>query len=192
MHTIGKLARRFGLSRSTLLYYDSIGLLTPSDRSESGYRLYSKQDAERLERICTYREFGLPLEEIAGLLDAGESDVARALERRFEDLSAEIHRLRDQQKMIIGILRSERMMEKSEFKSRAAWIAFLTACGFTEEDMHLMHMEFERTAPERHQQFLEQLGIPANEIEQIRSHSAVALQFADPDKMEHASRHLPD
>ncbi len=40
MITIGRLARRFGLSRSTLLYYDSIGLLSPSTRSAKDYRLY--------------------------------------------------------------------------------------------------------------------------------------------------------
>ena len=192
MHTIGKLARRFGLSRSTLLYYDSIGLLQPSDRSESGYRLYSKQDAERLERICTYREFGLPLEEIARLLEAGESDVARALERCFEDLSAEIYRLRGQQKMIIRILLSGRMLEKTEFKSRASWIAFLVTCGFSEEDMHRWHMEFERTSPEKHRQFLEYLGIPANEIKAIRSLASAALQSADPEIIEHASHCLPE
>ena len=53
MYTIGKLAKKFDLSRSTLLYYDSIGLLKPSSRTESEYRQYSEDDAARLEQICT-------------------------------------------------------------------------------------------------------------------------------------------
>lgn len=41
MYHISQLAQQFGLSRSTLLYYDRIGLLSPSARSEAGYRQYS-------------------------------------------------------------------------------------------------------------------------------------------------------
>ncbi len=39
MLTVGKLAEDFGLSRSTLLYYDRIGLLQPAARTEKGYRV---------------------------------------------------------------------------------------------------------------------------------------------------------
>ena len=42
--TVGRLARRFGLARSTLLYYDRIGVLRPSARSAAGYRLYDAGD----------------------------------------------------------------------------------------------------------------------------------------------------
>ena len=64
MITVGRLAKRFGLSRSTLLYYDSIGLLRPTGRSAKGYRLYSEDDAARLEKICLYRQTGLSLDEV--------------------------------------------------------------------------------------------------------------------------------
>ena len=53
--TVGRLARRFGLSRSTLLYYDSVGLLRPSDRSPAGYRLYTEKDLSRLEHTAVQR-----------------------------------------------------------------------------------------------------------------------------------------
>jgi DNA-binding transcriptional MerR regulator len=43
-YSISKLARAFGLSRSTLLYYDRIGLLAASGRTGSGYRCYSEKD----------------------------------------------------------------------------------------------------------------------------------------------------
>ena len=56
MLTISQLGRRFGLSRSTLLYYDSIGLLSPSLRSRANYRLYSRSDVERMELIDVYRQ----------------------------------------------------------------------------------------------------------------------------------------
>lgn len=69
-YTVGVLARSFGLARSSLLYYDRIGLLRPSQRSTSRYRLYGEDARERLEAICTYRRVGLGLAEIRTLLDA--------------------------------------------------------------------------------------------------------------------------
>ena len=67
MRTVGELARSHGLSRSTLLYYDRIGLLKPSGRTPSGYREYTDRDEERLGQICLYRRTGLSLAEIRRL-----------------------------------------------------------------------------------------------------------------------------
>lgn len=53
MYRIGELAALGGLSRSTLLYYDRIGLLSPSGRSEANYRLYSAEDRERTTPSCS-------------------------------------------------------------------------------------------------------------------------------------------
>ena len=43
LKTIGQLGRQFGISRSSLIYYDKIGLIKPSARSEANYRLYTKR-----------------------------------------------------------------------------------------------------------------------------------------------------
>lgn len=53
MVTVGVLARRFGLARSTLLYYDRLGLLRPSSRSRAGYRSYSPADERKARRNNT-------------------------------------------------------------------------------------------------------------------------------------------
>ena len=58
MYTIGQLAKRFQLSRSTLLYYDAIGLLPASSRSAGGYRLYCQQAVQRMQQIQLYRQAG--------------------------------------------------------------------------------------------------------------------------------------
>ena len=92
-YTVGRLGELCGISRSTLLYYDSLGLLAPSGRSPSGYRLYSEADRARLERILAFRIN----EEIAGLrgqqrgiLDLLEADgslkVGRAALLALSDL----------------------------------------------------------------------------------------------------------
>ena len=79
MLTVSKLADSCGLSRSTVLYYESIGLLRASSRSGANYRRYSDADAARLRQICVYRDAGLKLDDIRVLLDRPGSDPSSLL-----------------------------------------------------------------------------------------------------------------
>ena len=168
MLTVGLLARRFALSRSTLLYYDSIGLLRPSGRSKSNYRLYSESDCRRLESICRYREAGLGLEEIQQVLGGSSSKVAAILEGRLGALNSEIAVLREQQRVVVRLLRNRARLRRARALDKQAWVALLRATGLTEDEMRKWHVEFERMAPEAHRDFMESLGIPADEIRSIR------------------------
>lgn len=85
MYSIGQLVKRFNLSRSTLQYYDSIGLLGASARTGANYRRYSEDDVKRLEQICIYREAGLSLEDIKKILNSPENTTASILEKRLDD-----------------------------------------------------------------------------------------------------------
>jgi DNA-binding transcriptional MerR regulator len=69
-YTIGHIAKLAHVSVRTLRHYDRIGLLHPSAHSEAGYRLYSSQDLERLQRILCYRQLGFSLRQIKALLSA--------------------------------------------------------------------------------------------------------------------------
>ncbi len=69
---IGELARASGLTVRTLQYYDRLGLLTPMDRGQNGYRLYGPAEAATLYRIRALRMLGLSLAEIASVLKADE------------------------------------------------------------------------------------------------------------------------
>ena len=168
MFTISRLARRFGLSRSTLLYYDSIGLLSPSARSEANYRLYSPNDVQRMELIDVYRKTGLPLADIARLLSSGQSQLAGVLEARLRALNAEIQGLRRQQQLIVQLLRRRAARRGTRWLDKDGWVAILRATGMGEEDMRRWHVEFERLSPEAHQDFLESLGLDGGEIARIR------------------------
>ncbi len=66
---IGELAQKTGLSVRTLHYYDEIGLLSPSHRTEVGYRLYSNQDIIRLQQILSLRQLKFSLKEIGECLE---------------------------------------------------------------------------------------------------------------------------
>jgi DNA-binding transcriptional MerR regulator len=93
---IGELARIAGVTVRALHHYDSVGLLVPSERTQSGHRLYSAADVERLYRLLALREVGLPLEEIGPLLD-GEDGIGDTVKRhlgRVEQQLGALERLR--------------------------------------------------------------------------------------------------
>ncbi len=74
---VGELAERTGLSVRALHYYEEIGLLSPSRRTEAGHRLYAADDVLRLQRIVSLRRLGFTLEEIRACLEDGSGFPAR-------------------------------------------------------------------------------------------------------------------
>jgi MerR family transcriptional regulator, thiopeptide resistance regulator len=172
VYTIGRLAKKYGLSRSTLLYYDSIGLLKPSGHSQAGYRVYSEQDAKRLEQVCVYRRAGLPLADIDQVLESPDSSLVATLEKRLVELNEDMERLRHQQHFIVELLKNHDVVAQVTVLNKDTWVSLLKASGFSEVDMLRWHVEFERLAPEKHLRFLKFLSIPDEEIEEIRAWSA--------------------
>lgn len=171
MLTVTTLAKSCGLSRSTVLYYESIGLLRASGRSAANYRRYTEKDAARLKQICTYRDAGLKLADIVNLLDRPDNDPATVLKRRLIELNEEIERLRNHQKAILALLQTKKQFWRTKDMTKDKWVSIMRATGFTEADMHRWHQEFEKSAPSDHQEFLEYLHIPAEEIGRIREWS---------------------
>jgi MerR family transcriptional regulator, thiopeptide resistance regulator len=171
MFRITALARMFELSRSTLLYYDHIGLLKPSQRSEAGYRLYSPNDRDRLATICSFRQAGLSIEDIRRVLSTGEDTNRAILQRRMRELGEEIRTLRTQQHLLGKMLQIQSLGELPVTIDKQTWIEMLRAAGMDEEAMRKWHIEFERRAPEAHHEFLLALGITEDEILFIRKRS---------------------
>ncbi|WP_408012971.1 MerR family transcriptional regulator [Saccharopolyspora elongata] len=65
---IGEVAERTGLSLRTIRYYEEVGLVVPSDRSQGGFRLYTEPDVARLKLIMRMKPLGFQLEEMRELL----------------------------------------------------------------------------------------------------------------------------
>jgi DNA-binding transcriptional MerR regulator len=91
--TVGEVAQRFGITVRTLHHYDEIGLLTPSRRTAAGYRVYTPADLTRLSQIIVYRRLELPLDEIATLLNEG--DTVSHLIRQRERVMARLDEMKD-------------------------------------------------------------------------------------------------
>ncbi|MBA3916823.1 MAG: MerR family transcriptional regulator [Acidobacteriales bacterium] len=171
MLSVTQIARRCGLSRTTILYYESCGLLRPATRSTSNYRLYGEKQVALLERIRMYRSLGLSVADIRELLTASHSGAAALLQRRMRELDSEIVRLRNHQQAILRLLNSKRLLRKDPEMTKQKWTQIMKSAGFTEADMHRWHREFERSAPEDHEEFLGFLHIPPDEIKTIRDWS---------------------
>ncbi|MHB1064582.1 MAG: MerR family transcriptional regulator [Georgenia sp.] len=94
--TVGQVADRFGVTVRTLHHDDEIALLRPSERTTSGYRLYTDADLTRLQHVVVYRRLGFALEAIADLLDDGAD--------RDADRDAVVEHLRRQRQAVMSRL----------------------------------------------------------------------------------------
>ena len=83
LRTVHEVAALAGVSIRTLQYYDRIGLLRPTARTEAGYRLYGEADLARLQSILLFRELEFPLEDIRGMVDSPDFDRNRALDQQI-------------------------------------------------------------------------------------------------------------
>jgi DNA-binding transcriptional MerR regulator len=87
---IGELAKRTGLTVRALHHYDAIGLLSPSARSDAGYRLYNPADIARLHRIQALRRFGMSLADIGAYLTRPDLPLAAVVAQQIDMLTQQI------------------------------------------------------------------------------------------------------
>jgi DNA-binding transcriptional MerR regulator len=169
--TVSNLARAAGLSRTAVLYYESIGLLRPAKRTAANYRVYGEAELGRLRQIRSYRSAGLKLDDIRTILNQPSSDFAAILRRRLMEIDSEIGRLREHQGAIARLLRSSGKLRRQTVITKEKWVEIMRSSGFSDDDMHRWHAEFEKSAPEEHEEFLKFLRIPDPEVQSIRNWS---------------------
>jgi DNA-binding transcriptional MerR regulator len=104
--SIGQVAKRTGIRVKTLRFYADEGIVPPSERSRSGYRLYGEADVQRLELVRCLREAGLGLPAIRSVL-ARDLSLAEALRLRLEAVEVHIGSLRQVAAALRFALRSE-------------------------------------------------------------------------------------
>ncbi|WP_086982143.1 Zn(2+)-responsive transcriptional regulator [Vibrio aphrogenes] len=107
MYKIGELAKLCGINNDTLRFYEKSGLLTPSARSESGYRLYNEQDKQALLFILRAKKVGFNLSDIKELLEievekASNScfDVKQVVDAKLADVEQKLAELQQFQRSL--------------------------------------------------------------------------------------------
>lgn len=97
-YTTGELAKLAEVTVRTVQYYDSRGILIPSDFSEGGRRLYTEEDLKKLRVICFLRDLGLSLNNVGDILEADNATkvIELLLEEQKKSLEAEMAERKEQ------------------------------------------------------------------------------------------------
>ena len=107
-YTTGEIAKLAGVTVRTVQYYDSRGILIPSDFSEGGRRLYNEDDLKRLRIICFLRDLGIQINDIGEILSAenAKNVISLLLEQQMSVVQEEIAE-REKQKEAIETIQKE-------------------------------------------------------------------------------------
>jgi len=120
-YTTGEVAKLCGVSVRTVQYYDTRSILSPSEYSDGGRRLYTEDDVKRLRIICFLRETGLPLSSIAALFaeEKPGSIISVLLEEQERALREELAECQSKLALIEGIQREVKELESFSVESIA-------------------------------------------------------------------------
>ena len=112
---ISEVAKLTGITVRTLHYYDEIGLLKPSEITEAGYRLYSREDLDILQQILFFRELDFPLSQIKEIMNNPNYDKEEALKKQKELLIQQRQRIEGLIKLIEKRIEGDNNMSFKEF-----------------------------------------------------------------------------
>lgn len=115
---VGDLASQTGVSVRTLHYYDEIGLLSPSQRTQTGYRLYTEDDIIRLQQIVSLRQIGFSLEQIRKCLEQSQFSPHHVVQLHLWRLKEQMklqQQLYERLEAIAAYLQAEETIDLKEF-----------------------------------------------------------------------------
>jgi methyltransferase (TIGR00027 family) len=138
---IGELAKRAGLTVRTLHHYDNIGLLSPSSRSENGFRLYNQDDVIRLQRIQALKQFGCSLSVIRTFLTDSQASLNEIIAHQISVLDNQMQRLRI---LHNRLLRLNEQISKGDATCLPDWLTILEVMAmyekhFSQQELDLLH-----------------------------------------------------
>ena len=135
MRTVKEVSNITGISVRTLHYYDEIGLLKPTDKSEAGYRLYDDKALETLQQVLFFREFDIPLKEIKAIMATPALDRNQILQMQRKMLTAKKERMERLIASIDDILKGENKMDFAVFSKTEIEEMFQTMMEHMPENM---------------------------------------------------------
>lgn len=118
-YTTGEIAKLCGVTVRTVQYYDTRGILVPTELSEGGRRLYSEDDLKRMKIICFLRELDLPINSISQMLseDNPGNVITLLLDQQEQDLKDEIRERQEKLKKLEALHRELKNVETISVES---------------------------------------------------------------------------
>ena len=135
MRTVKEISDLTGISVRTLHYYDEIGLLKPTEKSDAGYRLYDDKALETLQQVLFFREFDIPLKEIKAVLDNPALERNQILQVQRKMLVTKKERMERLIASIDDILKGENKMDFTIFTKTEVEEMFQTMLEHMPENM---------------------------------------------------------
>ena len=135
MRTVKEISDLTGISVRTLHYYDEIGLLKPTEKSDAGYRLYDDKALETLQQILFFREFDISLKEIKAVLDNPALERNQILQVQRKMLVTKKERMERLIASIDDILKGENKMDFTIFTKTEVEEMFQTMLEHMPENM---------------------------------------------------------
>lgn len=155
MKTVKEISQITGISVRTLHYYDEIGLLNPTAKTEAGYRLYDDKALETLRQILFFREFDIPLKKIRSLLDAPDLDERQILRMQKQMLTVKRDRIDRMIASIDNILKGECEMDFTVFTKTEIEDMYQSMVGHMTEDQKALFIQNHGSMEEFHKYFIE-------------------------------------
>lgn len=141
MRTVKEISEVTGISVRTLHYYDEIGLLKPTSKSDAGYRLYDDKALETLQQILFFREFDIPLKEIKAVIENPALEKSQILQVQRKMLVARKERMERLIASIDDILKGDKKMDFAVFSKSEIEEMFETMMGHMPDEMRQMAIE---------------------------------------------------
>jgi len=132
---IGEIAQRAGVSVRTLRYYEEIGLLMPTDRTDSGHRLYGRDAIERLQQIRSLQQLGLSLSEVDALLRGSEVSPQRIVADHLAQVQAQRDALAQLENQLRRLARLLGQRPRDETQSVEIFLSTLEAMTMYEKHL---------------------------------------------------------
>lgn len=149
---VGELAKQTGITVRTLHYYDQIGLLSPSQHSDAGHRLYNEADIARLQQIMSLKQLGFALEEIKKLIDNPNFNPITVIELQLKNVKKQIQLQKQLYSRLEGLhelLNTQQEVKAEQFIKLIGVINRMNVENyFTQEQLEKMKAKTEHFNPE--------------------------------------------
>ena len=161
MRTVKEISDLTGISVRTLHYYDEIGLLKPSEKSEAGYRLYDDKALETLQQILFFREFDIPLKEIKAVMDNPALEKNQILQMQRKMLVSKKERMERLIASIDRILKGDTTMDFEVFSKTELEDMYNSMAANMSEEQKAIFIEYYGSMEEWKKNFLENAATEA-------------------------------